>query len=80
MSNTHGGMITLYERVSTIHHLHIVMVPLIVNIYESTQKTCSSLGFRIHAGHLCVNTRTHGNRAFGSFVSLLRMSACHPIL
>jgi hypothetical protein len=38
MSDTHGGMIALYERVSTIHHAHSVMVPLIVSICQSTRR------------------------------------------
>jgi len=38
MSETHGGMTTLYERVSTTHHLHIVMVSFIVSICQSTHR------------------------------------------
>jgi hypothetical protein len=72
MSDTHGGTIALYERVSTIHYSHIVMVPLIISMCLSTHRNLLITRSCIHAGRLCVTSRSHGNRAFGSFASSLR--------
>jgi hypothetical protein len=72
MSDTHGDTIALYERVSTIHYSHIVMVPLIISMCLSTHRNLLITRSCIHAGRLCVTSRSHGNRAFGSFASSLR--------